>query len=191
MSRLYQVIADFQAGKAKAFNKLLAYVWGAIDSAHYKLGFNADWYQEARAITCAFAKGWNLGSDKDFESELYGVLSKEAAKYYYHNYKKHHVVSNGLDPGFLENQGYYETDTLSELDRAWLKERLTLLVKGNLDATDANILYLYFYKNLSQPQIASKLGITQQAVSLRLNNSLKDLKQILEVRQLFELLNEI
>jgi RNA polymerase sigma factor (sigma-70 family) len=175
-----------KTGSPKAFEELRGRYWYTLQAASGRLQDDLDWMQEAQTLLFELAKNWNPSSGLNFDATLYGLIWQRSDKYYYEHHRKHRRMAGDApssEPG---------ADTTQEqeagLDRQWLRKRLRLILKAYLDETDQEIIYLTFYKNRTQQQIAQKLGIKQQSVQERLTKALQKLKHTPHISALRDVL---
>jgi DNA-directed RNA polymerase specialized sigma24 family protein len=90
-----------------------------------------------------------------------------------------------FDPGDLDAlpEGIVDApseprDPEKERARKAVLEAISELVRTGLTAKQAELVQLYFYDELSQVEIASRLGISQQVVSRQLFGAMRDGRRI-------------
>jgi RNA polymerase sigma factor (sigma-70 family) len=157
----------------RAYEALKGQYWYILEVSSGYLKNDADWMQEALIILRDFALAWDLSSDKNFKFALYVKVKEASDHYYYHNIKKHFRLSHAEEA--LNNTPDPSEDDINQLDREWAAQRLQELLQKHLSHTDLKIISYYFYKNLTQKQISTKLKLDQATISRKIESILKNL----------------
>jgi RNA polymerase sigma factor (sigma-70 family) len=83
-----------------------------------------------------------------------------------------------VEPDFLEQLLVTPDDEQATAERARIKEeaieQIRVLIQTRLTARQREIVELYFYRNLTQQEIARELGLSQQVVSKHLFGVLRN-----------------
>lgn len=90
--------------------------------------------------------------------------------------------------GFILKEKLNENDVESLVHNKLLQNEMLVILKELLTSRQYTCMYMYFYEGFTQEQIADKLGITHQNVSVHISNSIDIIRKSENLLNLIEYL---
>lgn len=135
-------------------------------------GGNPDWEDVTNEILLQVIEKVRAGEfrgESSIGTFIYTITSRRIVDYIR---QKIRVLKGAPEGGTLP-------DPQEQVERDERAERLAEAIRG-LKPRFRDVLYLYFYKEMSREEVAHRLGITPAKVSERVNYAQKLLKRLLE-----------
>ncbi|QHT69993.1 sigma-70 family RNA polymerase sigma factor [Rhodocytophaga rosea] len=174
-----QVWTNFKNGDKQALAQIYTSTVKAL--LNYGQKFIADKDIVADLIQDLFIEIWNHRENLSSTSSIkYYLLKALRYKIIRHlNQNKHISVRNGISDNYtFELVFSHESLLIEDISQEEEKEKLSLAL-AQLTKRQREAIYLRYYNNLSYPEIASLMAVSEQAVYNLVSKALKSLQQYL------------
>ncbi len=140
---------------------------------NFRLNCNEDTDDVMQEVCLTAFQKFNQLKDKSCFKAWLIQIAKNKCNDYFRKKSMFHEVSDKIPENNLSNlsNGKYGIYDYENNENSYVKETFNLL-----DCKDKQILYLYFWKNMKQKEIAEKLKIPTGTVKSRLFNAKKNFK---------------
>lgn len=164
-------LQGFQNGDREQLGKVFDLTANHLCAVAYKYLINKSYCDDV--VSDAFCKVLQYISSFNAEQDGYNWLCKIVEKTAYsYNEKEKEKQENSLTIDAIENLGNEDGHKEIKLD--------LLIAMDKLTVQNRNMVYDYYYRDLTYSEIADKYHIAKSAVHKRIKNSFKKMKNMLQ-----------